>query len=187
MSPRRIVVLREDKKQECFVRYFLERHGRGRHSVTPLISPSGRGSGEQFVREKFPDTLKVHRRKRNHLRDLLLVVVTDADRAETSVRIQQLQDECGRAGLTFDPRNEERVAILTPRRHIETWIEFLDGKAVDEGTDYRGARRTPESECRPQAVRLADACKKQEALPGTTPPSLQQACEEFRTRFAQWL
>lgn len=89
--------------------------------------------------------------------------------------------------MDFDPRNEERVAIVTPRRNIETWLRFLRGDPVDETADYHPVVRAAESECQPQAVCLARACKGQGTLPGAMPPSLVQACEEFRTRLAAWL
>jgi hypothetical protein len=91
--------------------------------------------------------------------------------------------------VTFDTANEERVLVLTPRRNIETWIRFLGegDERVDEETDYHPVHRGRESECRPQADRLAAACKKQKVLPESMPSSLKQACEECHRRFGQWL
>lgn len=186
--PRKSVALVcEDLQHACFVRYFLQAYGVRLREFRQDFTPRRSGSGVDYVVRKFPQWLREHQHKRGHLRDLILVAMMDADTADRAYRLRQLREACREARLDFDPENEDRVAVITPRRNIETWNEFLKGRVVDEATDCHPVVRALESECRPQAVRLADSCKKQEPLPGTPPPSLQQACEEFRTRFAQWL
>lgn len=45
-----VVILCEDKQQELFAKYFLERCGINRKRIKVVIAPAGGGSGEYFVR-----------------------------------------------------------------------------------------------------------------------------------------
>ena len=51
-----VVILCEDKAQYYFIKISLEL--KGFHRFIPVISPYARGSGEQFVRSKYPVELK---------------------------------------------------------------------------------------------------------------------------------
>ena len=75
MSGVRIVLLCEDSQTDAFVRRFLKRRNFAGRDIETLPLPSGRQSGEQWVRERYPDELKAIRGKQN----AYLIVVTDAD------------------------------------------------------------------------------------------------------------
>lgn len=73
------------------------------------------------------------------------------------------------------------MAVLCPRRNIETWIAYLRGQATDEQTAY--AKLRLEKDCRPLVARLKKMCDSG-ALdsPPVPPPSLVAACQEWRER-----
>ena len=57
-------------------------------------------------------------------------------------------------------------------------IKTLRGEPVNEREVYR--KYGEESECRDQAGRLAEFCRKQRLEPAPPPPSLVSACGEFK-------
>ncbi len=75
MSGVSIVLLCEDSQTNSFVRRFLRRRGFDHRDITTLPLPGGSGSGEQWVRERYPDQLRAIRGKQA----AYLIVVTDAD------------------------------------------------------------------------------------------------------------
>ena len=76
MKPAQVIVLREDKQQEVFVRRFMK--PRTNHPIRVLLAPDGEGAGEQFVREQYPRQLRALRAATVNA---VLVVVIDADTA----------------------------------------------------------------------------------------------------------
>jgi hypothetical protein len=179
MGSRRVqVVIRaEDRQHDVFLRRFLKAIDKadGRQ-IRTVPFPAGRGSGEQFVRENYPDQLRAHRSKANHMA-LQLFVVTDADVLSVEQRRQQLSAPLVAAGLPL-PTEGEAVAILIPRRNIETWIYYLDGQSVDETTTYRKLAR--EGECQPAVDHLAGLYRTGWTLPDDCPDSLRQSVEELK-------
>ena len=127
-----LTLLCEDRQQEAFLRRFFARMGwKGRMRVEK--SPSGRGSGEQWVRERFPRELEGFRR--SHVARALVAMI-DADSATVSERINGF--ECACKAMDVEPRrSEERVALFIPRRNIETWIAYLEGSNVSEEASLR--------------------------------------------------
>ena len=74
---------------------------------------------------------------------------------------------------------DERVAVLLPKRNIETWLAYLGGETVDEHSAY--PKLSFASQCQPQVSTLLDGCRKDQ-LRAPVPPSLTQACAEYRAR-----
>jgi len=169
-----VVLLCEDRQDEVFIRRFLQRRGRERYAFRSLISPAGRGSGEQWVREQFPCELKAHRSQAGR-RNTWLIVATDADTQSVDDRIRGLCEACKGAGIPFRHPNE-RVMFVVPKRSIETWFAFLRGETVNESD--RHPKYDCENDCRDQVARLDDMCRQQKLEP-EPPPSLSSACEEF--------
>jgi hypothetical protein len=129
-----VIVLAEDERHQRFVRRYLYRLDLQRVTrFEPL--PSGRGSGEQWVRERYADSVKGFRQRRA---STALIVVIDADRGDTNRRIGQLENSLSNAQLSFRTA-EERIVHLIPKRNVETWVLNLNGSSVDEETDYRHA------------------------------------------------
>ncbi|MGO9201394.1 MAG: hypothetical protein ACLQM8_12795 [Limisphaerales bacterium] len=175
-----VVLLCEDRQQEVFIRRFLQKRGRERPQFRAVVSPAARGSGEQWVREHFPQELKAHRSQRARRNNWLLVAI-DADARTVAERIQQLAKACRDAGVPFREENE-KVVFVVPKRNIETWFAYLRGETVNELDSYR--RYDYEGDCRQEVDRLDEMCRRQRLEPVPPPPSLATACDEFR-RIAQ--
>jgi len=172
-----VILLCEDRQHEAFARRFLTRAGRRLKVQRIEINPKGRGSAEQFVRERFPKELAYYR-TRKHRVEQALVVLIDADKKDLAARIAQLDAACVEAG--HQPRQpDERVAIFVPARNIETWLAYLEGRTVKEDEDYPRLNR--ERDCQQHVEQLYDMCQ-DGTLRHPSPPSLEAACAEYRSR-----
>jgi hypothetical protein len=96
------------------------------------------GSGEQWVRERFPIEVTAYRRRNTHV-ETKLIAVTDADNLELQQRLARLDQKLHEAEVDLI-QEDEQVARLVPRRNVETWILCLIGYEVDEETDYKRPR-----------------------------------------------
>jgi len=175
-KPARITILCEDPQQACFVRRFLMNRGWTRHELRENVAPAGSGSGEQWVREQFPQQMKAYRSQCHHLRSGLVAVI-DADLREVQYRVRGFETACAKQGVT-PKQPDERVLYVIPKRNIETWLAYLRGEpAVDEQTQY--PRYEYQSRCHPEVDRLDAMCKTGQ-LEGEPPASLQRCCQEFQ-------
>lgn len=137
-KPSQVVVLSEDQRHQTFVRRYLGRIGYSFHDIRFEELPSGRGCGEQWVRERYARSVAAYRARQVRAHTALVVAI-DADSGNIDRRVQQLRSALISAELT--PRSvDEKIAHLIPKRNIETWILCLHGKNVDEETDYRNAK-----------------------------------------------
>ena len=135
--PSQVVVLAEDQRHQRFVRRLLYRKGFKPHQIRMEPLPSGRGCGEQWVRDRY--TASVHAyRARSAKAESGLIIVIDADTGLVDKRRRQFQNALSLHGLE-DRRNDEAIAHLIPKRQIETWILHLTGTPVDEDTDYHNS------------------------------------------------
>jgi hypothetical protein len=132
-----IVVLGEDLRQGNFVRHYLKRDGHNPRNIRLEISPEGYGSGEQFVRECYPEEVKYYRNRSSH-RQAALAAAIDADTGSVADREQQLEEALKKAG-EVKRKKSERIALLIPKRHIETWILCLTGEKVNETAKHKSA------------------------------------------------
>jgi hypothetical protein len=172
-----VVILCEDRQHEALARRFLARAGTQFRVQRVERSPKGRGSGEQFVRERYPKELAYYR-ARKHRVGQALVVVVDADMSGVAARIEQL--ETANVEAKGEPRRaEERVAIFVPARNIETWFAYLDGQTVNQTDEYRRLER--ERDCQRHVDALYEMCQRK-ALRAPAPPSLEAACVEYQSR-----
>ena len=171
----KITILCEDIQQACFVRRFLMNRGWDRYDFYEKIAPPGFGSAEQMVRERFPSELQAYRSKSSHLKNGLIAVV-DADKRGVIERIRDFDEACDEKGIARKGP-DERVLFVVPKRNIETWLAYLQGKSVDEETSYQ--RYEYESLCHRDADKLDVMCKKQK-LEGNPPASLERCCTEFQ-------
>jgi hypothetical protein len=174
VSKRRIqvLILTEDKQQRTFVERFLKGIS-FKHKLRSLPLSAGKGSGEQNVREHYAEQVQELRRCSGHLQRALVVVV-DADTGEVADRQRQLKS------ANLEPRGaSERVIHLIPRRNVETWIECLLGKKVDEKQEYPKRLKGRESECQPAVNRLIELYRTN-LQPPPECPSLATALEELR-------
>jgi hypothetical protein len=124
------MVLAEDTRHRNFVRKYLKRR-RYDGEIRFENPPSGRGCGEQWVRENYARAVGAYRARSSKAKTALIVVI-DADTNEVSRRVRQFKDALGN-----DPRkDDETIVHLIPKRNIETWILHLNGEQVDEETDH---------------------------------------------------
>ena len=169
-----LIILAEDLRQGNFARRYLQRAGHRKLNVK--IAPSGRGSGEQFVRENYPIEMEYYR-QRSHHRRAGLVVVIDADVKSVNERQTELERALTEAGEA--PRGAtEVVALLIPRRNVETWILCLTRERVDEITDY--SNRDLNDFTKAAAETFYEWSRANYTLPETCVPSLKQGLEEIR-------
>lgn len=174
-----VIVLVEDREQEVLVRRFLQlwwgaRYVPGKIRVEPL--PAGRGAGEQHVRKNYPKQVQACRSRIGKRTSCLLIVMIDADSVTVDERGRQLSDELRTAGLAA--RGEaDTIALLIPKRHVETWIRALLGSAVSEIGDYKRPAPSPE-EIKAAARSLCTA------LRGPEPPADWPA--SLITSFPEW-
>lgn len=173
-----LVLLCEDRQQEAFARRFLEKAGWSTRRLRVELGPPGRGSAEQFVRARFPKELRAYRVNRHRVAEALIVMV-DGDNKGVGARIAELDRACQADGLEAR-QPDERVAIFVPTWCIETWIAYLSGLNVDESKDDYPRLERP-GECREHVNRLHEMCRRSE-LRQPSPPSLDAACEEYRSR-----
>jgi hypothetical protein len=150
MSMRRvkIVLLCEDSQHEAFVRRFLR--GMGWNTRELRVEKSSSGSGEQWVRERFPDELRIYRKRRPKAASALIAMI-DADGKGVQDRLSEFEKSCNSRQVEFR-RDDEAVAIAVPKRNIETWIHYLRGHPVNEEDEY--PKLDMERGCRP-AVEFA--------------------------------
>lgn len=173
------VILCEDRQHEAFARRFLVQTGKGHRVQRVEVSPKGRGSAEQFVRERFAKELAYYR-SRQHRVEQALIVMIDADGREIAARTRQVEEGAAEGGQDRR-RDSERVAIFVCARNIETWLAYLGGDTVNENDVY--TRLTRARDCQPHVERLHEMCQ-QGALRQPSPPSLEAACAEYRSRLA---
>jgi hypothetical protein len=173
----RVVVLAEDSCHQRFARRYLERLGYQGNEIRFLPLPSGRGCGEQFVRNKYPEEVQDHRRRAARSQKALVVLI-DADTQTVIRRQTDLREELTSAHL--EPRGEaERIVHLIPKRNIETWILCLTGDTVDEDTDYRHDK-TIGPRIAPAAATFFDWSRPNATTPSQCLPSLTAAVPEIR-------
>ena len=181
MSLRRvkITLLCEDSQHEVFVRRFLKGMGWNTREIRVEKSPAATGSAEQWVRETFPKELEVYR-IRSHRAATGLIAVIDADTMDVQDRINEFKSACISQNVAFRT-NDDTVAIIVPRRNIESWIYFLNDQQANEEDVYPKLKK--QRECSSATKKLVQACRTTginlDAL-----PSLLTACEEYRSRIS---
>ena len=148
-----IVVICEDQRHQSFINFYLKEWPVEVGETEFLRCPRGVGSAELWVRQMFYRELPQFRLARAKRRVALLLVV-DADTMTVAARNRQLLNTIAEGGL--DPvGSDEAVAILIPKRNVETWIVCLGlGDAVDELRDYRNDKRVEKRVIREAARRL---------------------------------
>jgi hypothetical protein len=171
------IVLCEDLQGWVFVRRMLMGLGYESRDIRVVTYPAdGRGCGEQHVRESYPDELSRHRSRAARMQTVLAVHV-DADRLTVQERHATLDGELQKRGVARRAP-EEKVAVLVPKREIETWIHFfLDGVPVDEQPNY--PKYSHESDTWPAAESFARHVRAGTA-PAGAPPSLPVGLAEAR-------
>ena len=175
------MVLVEDQAQEGFVRRYLLRCGHNDNSIRVEKAPKARGAGEHWVRERYCIEVAHYRNRRQH-RSAALVVVIDADTRTVAERERELSealsqsDEAGR-------QQADAVALLIPKRHIETWILCLCGQSVSEEFDYKRSH-DPQHDVTGKIKAASETffywSRENLSPPGHCPDSLRRGLREIR-------
>lgn len=174
----RIVLLCEDVQQETFAKKLLVALGQRLRDFRVVRSPSGRGSAEQYVRERFPLELRGIRSKRGER--AYLVVMVDGDDKGVFGRRASLDAACVKCQIP-PPSDADQVLICVPTWNIETWLAYLDGEAVEENRrDYPRLDRP--RDCAPHVQTLAEMCSR-DTLRAPSPSSLEDTCTRYRHVF----
>jgi hypothetical protein len=72
----------------------------------------------------------------------------------------------------------QRIAIVIPRRNIESWVHFAETRQIDETTDFKPQYRDSKA-CRNAADVAIEICRTSTDQ-SAVPPSLATACLELR-------
>ena len=170
-----VVILCEDRQQEVFARHFLTGCGVQPRRIRAKVCPSGKMSGEQFVRQEYPKEVKTYRSRSAYLK-IGLTVVTDADVKSVAEKLRELEDALEGDGQGRR-QSAERIAVFIPKRNIETWIHYLQGEVVNE-VDAYSKLLGREGDCKPSVRQLAG--KPRYNLTEDVPQSLREACHELQ-------
>ncbi len=168
-----MVLLCEDTQSRMFLEHVLAHRGYDRRSIRVVMAPPAAGSAEQFVRGQYATYVRFLRR---HKATKAQVVHLDADPTySVADRHKQLAEALApHEGRTAD----DPIALLVPKRNIETWIHLLRGVSVDEETAYPKLSGR-EGSCGPEAVAFST-----HASEGTWPahriPSMDAGLVELR-------
>ncbi|HEY85730.1 MAG TPA: hypothetical protein G4N96_11545 [Chloroflexi bacterium] len=168
------VILCEDTQQEVCVRHFLLERGVHRRKIRVRKNPKGRGAGEQFVRELYSLEVREYRRRSTY-QTVALVAVMDAD-TRTVANSMSWLDQMLVDDFQQQRSADERIALLVPKRNIETWIQYFKTDVADENEIYPGLNRAGDCKIDVQRFAKTDCFNN---LPATAPPSLHSACDEL--------
>ena len=170
----RVILLCEDKQQERFMRAYLKSRKFNMNKVDTVPLSNGRGSGEQWVREQYTPKILAYRSEVSRSKGgVSMLIMLDADNDTIKKRLTYLDDS-----LEERRRPTEKIAILIPKRNIETWIHYALTGAAGESVDYKDNQLTAK-QCKDAAKKFAESICHQ-ALPPSAPNSLFAACEELK-------
>ena len=174
-----MIVLVEDERHEMLVRRYLRRRGMGRE-VRIVPFPAGRGSAEQWVRNRFAVEVSAYRHRRDGKKaQTELIVMTDADTLSVDERITQSGEALREAEVEPVGANEA-IAQLIPKRNVETWILCLHGENVEELRDYKGTRDDWNELISEASATLHQWTRPKAAAPGHCIDSLARAITQLR-------
>lgn len=169
-----VVILAEDVRHRKLLHRYLIKRGYTYHKIrvcqwrpdfeTPCI---------KFVKEQYPNEVEALRAKAHRVTGALLVVV-DADELLVEARLREMDDLLSSVGKERRSA-DEHIAIVVPRRNVETWLFYLAGNVVNEETDYKPQCRSFDNG--EYATKFAGFTLPRRDLPADCPPSLRYACE----------
>jgi hypothetical protein len=149
------VLLCEDQQHQRLAIAFLKQCGiknPGRILTSKVASQLKEGGNVGWVMDEFPRERRAFR-QRQVKAETLLIVMIDADKGSVEDRRKELNERAERAGLKpIGP--DESVALLVPKRHIETWIRALLDDTVTEEDDCKTKAPATKEELRQAAQRL---------------------------------
>lgn len=175
-----LVILAEDQRSANFLRRYVGQLGNrvNQRQIRVLCCPQG--SGEQFVRQQYPKEVKEQRRcVAGGIRRAALIVHVDADTDTVASEHQTLAAELirSRSGAR---ESHERIAIVVPKRHIETWLHGLSGAVVTEDQNCKRELRDHDSKIGYAAEALFRLTRANAVSPPANLQALTVAVPELR-------
>jgi hypothetical protein len=182
-----VVVLCEDNAHSTLVAEFLRRCGIRGNIRFWISSANWPGAGEQGVRSRFPIEVEAYLRAKAK-RATRMIAMIDADTGSVARRQQQLEEPLKAADdhrIRELQLSKEMIAILIPRRNVETWVLALNGVSVNEIDDYKDSRPAPDwFTLTPTAAdRLYDWTRRNATFPTDTIDSLRLGIQELARVF----
>jgi hypothetical protein len=170
-----IIVRCEDLQQQCFIYRYLLKKGFHGHDIQIKHSPSGKGAATQWVLKQYPIEVKALRSGPPVSKALISIIDADVDTIEQ--RKRQHDD-----ALVADGQKQrdgaEKIAVVVPKRNIETWIHHLFEEPNTNETITYPRFRGEERKCAPAAERFAQRCPNQ--MQTNDLPSLLDGCAELQ-------
>ncbi len=112
-----MVLLCEDKQHRAFVTRLIHRLGWKPRDLRIEQSPTGRGSAEHYVRDRFPRELQWLRSKGGER--VYLIVMVDGDAAGVSKRKASLSAACHQLALNIQVSHTPRHVMPVPPEYWE--------------------------------------------------------------------
>lgn len=176
-KPSQVILLLEDHRHQQFLFRYLRRLGLGAHAMRIVKLPSGAGSAEQWVRERFAVEVEACRSRQAQTK---LIVMIDADVHTVQQIIRQLDQALHEARVLPISDETDGIARLVPKRNIETWIVCLNEEVVDEDTDYKRTHRDWSSLIRTAIEALYLSTRPHAPVPQSCVESLQIGIRELQ-------
>jgi hypothetical protein len=175
------ILLCEDEVHERLTKAYLKRCKLPYQApqVKALVaSRQQKGGNDSWVLHEFPKQLHACRQRQKKAKTLLIVLI-DADNYSVEERQRQLMNRLTLEGYEV-LGNDDPVALLIPKRHIETWIRALLGENVTEEQECKARQDTTREEIRGAVEALFD-WSRANAIPGPScVPSLRTALPAWR-------
>jgi hypothetical protein len=172
-----VILIAEDERSANLLRRYLQRAlSVDNRRIRQRISPSASGDAKQWVISQYPVEMKELRRG---LSQMCLILHLDADVETVATRLNQLANVLAN-DRQLPRRQDERVSIVVPRRHTETWLCVLTGVVVTEEMDCKRLRqpREPDRAVKSASERLFEITRPNAVQPPL--PSLVTAVAELR-------
>ena len=109
-----------------------------------------------------------------------LIAMLDGDSQGVAGRRSSLATSCIESGIN-PPSDADHVLVCIPTWNIETWLAYLGGETVDEGSaDYPRLARP--RDCTPMFAVLVEVCRGR-TVRDPFPPSLEDTCTRYHRLF----
>lgn len=174
-----VVILREDKQHGAFVRRLLIKLGRNKREIRELPPPANIKQGRAAVLEHLAQEVDQHRKGYCSTKSRRLVLIIDADDFSTVETKRQIQSKLTEAKLPAISSGEGVVQLI-PKREIETWLDFLEGKSISED-DRPIQRKQCEGSIADPVQKFVDFVRQPHLMSDDVLPSLKAAVGEVRT------
>lgn len=177
----RYILLCEDQTQERLVKAFMK--ARGLKADAPYVdsivaSRLCHGGNVDWVLKRFPKELHACRKRQIAKAETRLIVMVDADEFTVDERRREVLCRVS----NHDDRHfaeSSSVALLVPKRNVETWVCALLGDQVNEEDDYKTNKPFTAAQIRTAGKVLADWSRPGAACSPANVPSLLASFPEW--------